>query len=435
MTRSASRENLGADVIGQVLSTPKVLSITGGALLALALVPGFPKPSLVILGIVWLLLGRMVEKSKLVTESKEREEAYRKELEEQKSPEAALNLIKVDPLEIEFGLALLPIADPSQGGDLIDRIVMIRRQLASELGVLIPVIRVRDNFAGLGPNSYRINLRGIEIGYGEVYPDRVMALGGTPTAQELQGIPGKEPAFGLDVVWIPKSQKEEAEALGYTVIEASAVIATHLTEVLRKNAHLLLTRQETQRLIDLVKAEDAPCVEEAIPNLVSLGDCQKVLQNLLKEGIPIRDLVTIMEGIADAAKVSKDPDYLTMRVRENLSKLITVTVGLDRGPFQVAVLGPDLEKEILEATRRGDRGAYVAIASERLAKIMQAIQVAMSEIAPKAPKPVLLTSASCRSQVYEIASRVVPEVAVVAYEELDDRANIEVAKVITIEQQ
>jgi len=433
VTRSASRENLGADVIGQVLSTPKVLSITGGALLALALVPGFPKPSLVILGIVWLLLGRMVEKSKLITESKEREEAYRKELEEQKSPEAALNLIKVDPLEIEFGFALLPIADPSQGGDLIDRIVMIRRQLASELGVLIPVIRVRDNFAGLGPNSYRINLRGIEIGCGEVYPDRVMALGGTPRAQELQGIPGKEPAFGLDVVWIPKSQKEEAEALGYTVIEASAVIATHLTEVLRKNAHLLLTRQETQRLIDLVKAEDAPCVEEAIPNLVSLGDCQKVLQNLLKEGIPIRDLVTIMEGIADAAKVSKDPDYLTMRVRENLSKLITVTVGLDKGPFQVAVLGPDLEKEILEATRRGDRGAYVAIASERLAKIMQAIQVAMNEIAPKAPKPVLLTSASCRSQVYEIASRVVPEVAVVAYEELDDRANIEVAKVISIE--
>ena len=234
-------------------------------------------------------------------------------------------------------------------------------------------------------------------------------------------------------MWIPKSQKEEAEALGYTVIEASAVIATHLTEVLRKNAHLLLTRQETQRLIDLVKAEDAPCVEEAIPNLVSLGDCQKVLQNLLKEGIPIRDLVTIMEGIADAAKVSKDPDYLTMRVRENLSKLITVTVGLDKGPFQVAVLGPDLEKEILEATRRGDRGAYVAIPSERLAKIMQAIQAAMSEIAPKAPKPVLLTSASCRSQVYEIASRVVPEVAVVAYEELDDRANIEVAKVISIE--
>jgi flagellar biosynthesis protein FlhA len=389
---------------------------------------------LIILGIIWLFLGRTVENSKLVTEAKEREDAYKKELEEQKSPEAALSLIKVDPLEIEFGLALLPIADPSQGGDLIDRIVMIRRQLASELGILIPVIRVRDNFAGLGPNSYRINLRGIEIGYGEVYPDRVMALGGAPRDQQLQGIPGKEPAFGLDVVWIPKSQREEAEALGYTVIEASAVIATHLTEVLRKNAHLLLTRQETQRLIELVKSEDAPCIEEAIPSLVSLGDVQKVLQNLLKEGIPIRDLVTIMEGIADAARVSKDSDYLTMRVREDLSKLITVTFGLDRGPFPVAVLGPDLEKEILESTRRGDRGAYVAISSERLAKIMQAIQIGMSEIAPKAPKPVLLTSASCRSQVYEISSRVVPEIAVVAYEELDERANIEVAKVITIEQ-
>jgi flagellar biosynthesis protein FlhA len=434
VTRSASRENLSADVIGQVFSAPKVLSITGGALLALALVPGFPKVSLIILGIIWLFLGRTVENSKLVTEAKEREDAYKKELEEQKSPEAALSLIKVDPLEIEFGLALLPIADPSQGGDLIDRIVMIRRQLASELGILIPVIRVRDNFAGLGPNSYRINLRGIEIGYGEVYPDRVMALGGAPRDQQLQGIPGKEPAFGLDVVWIPKSQREEAEALGYTVIEASAVIATHLTEVLRKNAHLLLTRQETQRLIELVKSEDAPCIEEAIPSLVSLGDVQKVLQNLLKEGIPIRDLVTIMEGIADAARVSKDSDYLTMRVREDLSKLITVTFGLDRGPFPVAVLGPDLEKEILESTRRGDRGAYVAISSERLAKIMQAIQIGMSEIAPKAPKPVLLTSASCRSQVYEISSRVVPEIAVVAYEELDERANIEVAKVITIEQ-
>jgi len=379
VTRSASRENLGADVISQIASTPRVLSITGGALLA-------------------------------------------------------LSLVQVDPLEIEFGLALLPIADPAQGGDLIDRIVMIRRQLAAELGVLIPVIRIRDNFAGLGPNAYRINLRGVEIGSGQVYPDRLMALESTPTDRKLQGIPGQEPVFGLDVIWISKSQREEAEALGYTIIESSAVIATHLTEVLRRNAHLLLTRQETQRLIDLVRAEDAPCVDEAIPNLVSLGDVQKVLQNLLREGIPIRDLVTIMESIADAAKISKDPDYLTMRVRESLSRLITVTFGLDKGPFPVAVLGPDLEKDIIEATRRSDRGTYVALSSERLAQIMQAIQMGISEIAPKAPRPVLLTSAACRSQVYEIASRVVPEIAVIAYEELDEKADIEIAKVISIEQ-
>ena len=434
VTRSASRENLGADVISQIASTPRVLSITGGALLALTLVPGFPKISLIILGLIWMFLGRTVEKSKLVTESKEREEAYRKELEEQKSPEAAMSLIKVDPLEIEFGLALLPIADPAQGGDLIDRIVMIRRQLAAELGVLIPVIRIRDNFAGLGPNAYRINLRGVEIGSGQVYPDRLMALESTPTDRKLQGIPGQEPVFGLDVIWISKSQREEAEALGYTIIESSAVIATHLTEVLRRNAHLLLTRQETQRLIDLVRAEDAPCVDEAIPNLVSLGDVQKVLQNLLREGIPIRDLVTIMESIADAAKISKDPDYLTMRVRESLSRLITVTFGLDKGPFPVAVLGPDLEKDIIEATRRSDRGTYVALSSERLTQTMQAIQMGISEIAPKAPRPVLLTSAACRSQVYEIASRVVPEIAVIAYEELDEKADIEIAKVISIEQ-
>ena len=173
----------------------------------------------------------------------------------------------------------------------------------------------------------------MEIGSGEIYPDRLMAIEGTPSDAELQGIPGKEPAFGLDVIWVTKTQREEAETRGYTVIEASAVLATHLTEVLRKNAHSLLTRQETHRLIELVKSEDASCVEEAIPDLVSIGEVQKVLQNLLKEGVPIRDLVTIMESIADAAKISRDPDYLTMRV--SLSRLITQTAGLDKGPFQL----------------------------------------------------------------------------------------------------
>jgi len=397
------------------------------------LVPGMHKAAFLCLGGAWLLLSRSAKDSQLAREVAAREESYRKELEEQKRPEAALSLIKVDPLEIEFGLALLPIADPSQGGDLMDRIVMVRRQLASELGIVIPVVRVRDNFAGLGPNEYRINLRGVEIGSGEIYPDRLMAIEGTPSDDELEGIPGKEPAFGLDVVWITKDQREEAETRGYTVIEASAVLATHLTEVLRQNAYLLLTREETHRLIELVKAEDASCVEEAIPDLVSIGDIQKVLQNLLREGVPIRDLVTIMESIADAARVSKDTDYLTMRVRENLSRLITQTIGLDKGPFPVATLDPALEQELLQATRTSDRGSYVALPAERLAQIMKAVSQGMNELAPKAPRPVLLTSAACRSQMYEIASRVVPEISVVAYEELDSRANIEAVKVISID--
>lgn len=433
VTRSASRENLGTDVFSQMTLSPKVLGITGWALIVLGLVPGLPKAAFLALGVMWLFLSRSAAQAQIAREAQAREEAYRKQLEEQKRPEAAADLIKVDPLEIEFGLALLPIADPSQGGDLMDRIVMIRRQIASELGIVIPVVRVRDNFAGLGPNEYRINLRGVEIGSGQIYPDRLMAIEGTPSGGEIQGIPGKEPAFGLDVVWITKDQREEAETRGYTVIEASAVLATHLAEVLRKHAYLLLTRQETQRLIDLVKAEDASCVEEAIPNLVSVGDVQKVLQNLLREGIPIRDLVTIMETIADAAKVSKDPSYLTMRVRESLSKLITQTLGLDKGPFPVATLDPALEKELLEATRPSDRGTYVALPAERLTQIMQAVSKGMSEVAAKAPRPVLLTSAACRSQMYEIASRVVPDISVIAYEELDYRANIEAVKVISVD--
>jgi len=429
VTRSTSRENLGTDVTAQMTASSRILSITGGSLFALSLVPGLPKMPLITVGLIWILMGSSVRKTRANEEREKREESYRKEMEDQKRPEAAQGLIKVDPLEIEFGLALLPIADPGQGGDLLERIVMIRRQLASDLGILIPVVRVRDNFAGLGPNAYCINLRGVEIGSGEVYPDRLMAIG-SGSHGEISGIPGKDPAFGLDVMWVSKEQRDEAQAKGYTVIEASAVIATHLSEALKKNAYLLLTRQETQRLLDLVKAEDASCVEEAVPNLVSLGEVQKVLQNLLKEGIPIRDLVTIMENLADAARVSRDIDYLTMRTREGLKRLITKQMWLDKGPFPVATLDPALEREIIEATRKGDRGSYVALPAERLSKMMQAISQGMAEIARKAEKPVLLTSSAARSQVYEIASRVLPDIAVIAYEELDERADVEAVKVI-----
>lgn len=433
VTRTTSRENLGSDVTGQLFASPKVLTTTGGALLVLGLVPGLPKAPMFVLGAIWIVAGMSVSRAHEAQEREKREEAYKRATEEMKKPEAAQSLVKVDPLEIEFGLALLPLADPSQGGDLMDRIVMVRRQLASELGVLIPFVRVRDNIAGLGPNGYCINLRGVEIGSGEVYPDRLMAIEGPQVTEKLQGIPGKEPAFGLDVIWIPKSMRDEAETKGYTVIEASAVIATHLTEVLRKNAHLLLTRQEVQRLLDLAKQEDASCIEEAVPDLVSLGDVQKVLQNLVREGIPIRDLVTIMESMADAARISKDVDYLTMRVREGLARLITKEIGLDKGPFPVATLDPAFEREIIEATKKSDRGSYVALSAQRLSEMMKAISTGMAEVAAKARRPVLLTSAAARSQVYEIASRVVPEIAVVAYEELDDRANVEAVKVIRLE--
>ncbi len=433
VTKSASKENLGADVMAQLTSSPKALNTTGGALIALALVPGMPKLPLIALGAVWILAGQAVARTRASQESEKREEAYKRESEDMKKPEAAQSLVRVDPLEIEFGLALLPLADPSQGGDLMDRIVMVRRQIASELGILIPFVRVRDNFAGMGPNEYRINLRGVDIGSGEVYPDRLMAMEGPGVTQRVAGIPGKESAFGLDVVWVSKDTRVEAETKGYTVIESSAVIATHLTEVLRKQSHLLLTRQETQRLLDLAKQEDATCIEEAVPALVSVGEAQKVLQNLVREGIPIRDLVTIVENLADAARVSKDVDYLTMRVREGLSRLITKELGLDKGPFPVATLDPAFEREIVEATKRGDRGSYVALGADRLSEMMRAISAGMSEVASKARKPVLLTSAASRSQVYEIASRIVPEISVVAYEELDERANVEAARVIRID--
>ncbi len=434
VTRSASRESLGADVTKQLTSSPKVLLFTGGSILALCLVPGLPSLPMALLGGFWLVTGLLVSRTREEEERQQREDLLKRELEDQKRPEAALGLVRVDPLEIEFGLALLPLADPGQGGDLMDRIVMVRRQLASDLGVLIPFVRVRDNFAGLGPNSYCINLRGVEIGRGEVYPDRLMAMETPGVTGKVSGVPGKEPAFGLDVVWISKGDRDDAELKGYAVIEASAVMATHLVEALKANAHELLTRQETQRLLELARAEDAACYDEVIPDLLNLGEIQKVLQNLLKEGIPVRDLVTIMEALADSARVSRDIDYLTMRVREGLARLITKVVGLDEGPFPVVTIDPALEQEILEATRKGDRGSYVAMSAGRLTEIMKAISLATSDLATKAPRPVLLTSGASRGQVYEIAKRVVPDIAVVAYEELDDRAHVEGVGVVRVEQ-
>jgi flagellar biosynthesis protein FlhA len=433
VSRTTSKENLGADVTAQLTASPTVLTTTGAALAVLGVLPGMPKLAFLLLGAFWILAGQAVARSQKDEELVKREEAFRKETEDMKKPEAAQSLVKVDPLEIEFGLALLPLADSAQGGDLMDRIVMVRRQLASELGILIPFVRVRDNFAGLGPNGYCINLRGVDIGSGDVYPDRLMAMEGPGVTRRIPGIPGKEPAFGLDIVWIAKDLRDEAESRGYTVIESSAVIATHLTEVLRKHSQFLLTRQETRRLLDLAKQEDASCIDDAVPGLLTVGEVQKVLQNLVREGIPIRDLVTIVENLADAARISKDVDYLTMRVREGLAGLITKELGLDKGPFPVATLDPSFEREIIESTKKGDRGSYVALGAERLSEMMKAISVGMSEIAAKARKPILLTSAASRSQVYEIASKIVPEIAVVAYEELDERANVEAAKVIRID--
>ncbi len=435
VTRSSSKDNLGTDVSTQLTGSPKALSITGWALIVLSLIPGFPKLPFITLGCIWLAMAATSGRVRLQEEKEKQEESLRKNMEAEKRPEAVTSLVRVDPLEIEFGLALLPLCDPAQGGDLMDRIVMVRRQLASELGVVIPMVRVRDNFAGIGPNTYSINLRGVEIGSGQVYPDRLLAMEGPMVSQKIDGVPGKEPAFGLDVIWIHKDSRDEAETTGYTVVEPSTVVATHLTEVLRKHAHLLLTRQETQRLLDLAKEEDATCVEEAVPSLVTVGDVQKVFQNLVREKVPIRDLVSIMESLTDAARISKDADYLTMRVREGLKRLITKTVGLDNGPFPVATLDPSLKHKIIEATKKSDRGPYVAMSADRLSQLMKAISYAMSEVSVKARSPVLLTSAACRSQVYEIGSRVVPDISVVAYEELDDRANVEALKIVRVEKQ
>ena len=319
VTKGSKEADFGTVLISQLFGTPKVLYLVGAVLAFLGIVTPLNPVVFVGLGLVFVVVGRVMAgtiETAVIEHEADEEEAAAEEI---RQPENVTSLLQVDPIELEFGYGIIPLADVNQGGDLLDRVVMIRRQIALELGTVVPIIRLRDNIQ-LNPNQYIIKIKGVQVSEGEILFDHYMAMNPGYVEEEITGIPTFEPSFHLPAIWITEGQRERAESMGYTVVDPPSIIATHLTEIIRQYISELLTRQDVQSLVDNLKETNPSLVEELVPKLLGLGEIQKVLQNLLKEGISIRDLLTVFETLADYATTTRDTDILTEYVRQSLKR-------------------------------------------------------------------------------------------------------------------
>jgi len=356
VTRAASEGNLPQDLSRQMFNYPRLLFIVAGTVAVLGLFTPIHWISTFPIAGVLAFAGFRLQKLMQTKQSEEERIEEEQQIEEVRSPESVVSLLKVDPIEFEFGYGLIPLADAQQGGDLLDRIIMIRRQCALELGIVVPVIRIRDNIQ-LKPNEYVIKIKGNTVAKGELMLNHYLAMSAGFEDESVTGIKTTEPAFGLPALWINESMKERAELAGYTIVDPPSVVATHLTEVIKKHAHELLGRQETQNLIQHLKETHAALVDELIPNILSVGDVQKVLAKLLKEKISIRDLVTIFETLADYGTYTKDPDMLTEYVRQALSRQISQQYAPGNDPLKVITVSPSVEKRIAESVQQTEHGS------------------------------------------------------------------------------
>jgi flagellar biosynthesis protein FlhA len=429
VTRAASESNLGADLARQIFAQPFALFIVSGVLGLLGVFfPGWSRvPLFVIAGAVGVLAFVV---------SRASEETKRLEAQEQgskpapKEPESVANLLTVDPMELEIGFGLIPLVEEKQGGDLLDRITMIRRQTALELGLVVPPIRIRDNMQ-LSSESYSIKIRGVEVAKGQLMASRFLAINSSGTRDVVPGQPTKEPTFGLPALWIEERFKPEAERKGYTVVDLPSVIATHLTEVIRSHALDLLSRQEVQKLIDTVKQTNSAVVEELIPGMLTVGEVQKVLQNLLKERVSIRDMVTILETLADHARTLKDTDLLTEYVRQALYRPITKANLSPDNAIHALTLDPQLEQTILESVQRGERGTFLALDPRKAQQIFASLSKEIENMSRTGFQPLVLCSPGVRLYFKRLIEKLLPNLIVLSYNELDPKTEIQSAGMIS----
>ncbi|MDD3765726.1 MAG: flagellar biosynthesis protein FlhA [Eubacteriales bacterium] len=431
VTKAASETSLGVNVTKQLFSQPTVLIITGCVVCVMSLIPGLPSLALIIIGAVFIFLGVSIRKAETdeMQEITEKEEIDR-EADEIRKPENVYSLLQVDPIELEFGYGIIPLADAGQGGDLLDRVVMIRRQCALEMGLVVPVVRLRDNIQ-LRPNEYVIKIKGNEVARSEVMPDYFLAMNPGDVDEDIEGIDTVEPAFGLPAKWITKSMRDKAEVLGITVVDISSVISTHLMEVVKKYGHELMGRQEVQSIVDMVKETNPALIEEVIPKLISIGDLQKVLANLLKEGIPIRDMVTIIETIGDWAAITRDVDVLTQYVRQALKRTITNKYFPD-ARAEVITLDPKVEQIIADGIRQTETGSYLSIEPESIQKILEGIKKQIEPLLEQGIQPVLLTSPMIRIYVKRIADQVYEGTTVLDYNEIEQSVQLQSVGMVEI---
>lgn len=431
VTRAASEGNLGFDISKQLLAYPIMLFVAGGTIIMLGLFTPINDFFTITIGGILAIGGYLLLKAE--REQKEKEEVVEEDIqtEQLKSPESVVNLLQIDPIEFEFGYSLIPLADTSQGGDLLDRIVMIRRQLALELGMIVPVVRIRDNIQ-LQPNEYRIKIKGSQVAKGELLLDHYLAMSPGIDDEEVQGIETMEPAFGLPAIWIGEEMKERAEYSGYTVVDPPSVVSTHLTEVIKKHAHELIGRQETKQLVEHLKESYPAIVEEVTPDALTIGEVQKVLSKLLRERISIRNLAVIFETLADFAKMTKDTDLLTEYVRQGLSRQISKSYTNENEPLHVITLGGSVEKKIADAVQQTEHGNYLSLDPQDSQVIFDSITSELESGRSFDQSVVLLCSPAVRMYVRQLIERYLPDVAVLSYNELEPELEVKSVGVVNI---
>ena len=431
VTRASSEGNLADDITGQLFTYPTLIYIVAFVIAML----GFFTPihaitTIPLAGILAFAAWRMQNTLKTKQEAEEQMEEEQ-QIEEVRSPESVINLLQVDPIEFEFGYGLIPLADNQQGGDLLDRIIMIRRQCALELGLVVPVIRIRDNIQ-LRPNEYVIKIKGNVVGGGELLLNHYLAMSPGYEEESVTGIETTEPAFGLPALWIDEVTKDRAELAGYTVVDPPSVVATHLTELIKKHAHELLGRQETKALVDNLRENYAALVDELIPSVLAIGDVQKVLAKLLREKISIRDMVTIFETLADYGTYTKDPDVLTEYVRQSLSRQITQQFSQKGETLRVITVGPGLEKKIAESVQQSDQGSYLALDPASTQSVYQKLTEQVNRLIQSGQQPVVLTSPTIRMYLRQVIERTMQDIPVLSYSELEPNVEIQSVGVVNL---
>ena len=430
VTKGSKDADFGTTLINQLFGIPKVMYIVGATMVFLGFTTPLNTILFVGLGLVFIIVGRTIQSTIETSQIEGEVDMAEMAAEEIRQPENVNSLLQVDPIELEFGYGIIPLADVSQGGDLLDRVVMIRRQMALELGTVVPIIRLRDNIQ-LNPNQYIIKVKGIQVSEGEILFDHYMAMNPGYVEEEITGIPTFEPSFHLPAIWITEGQRERAESMGYTVVDPPSIIATHLTEIIRQHIAELLTRQDVQSLVNNLKETNPSLVEELVPKLLGIGEIQKVLQNLLREGISIRDLLTIMETLADYAVTTRDTDILTEYVRQSLKRAISSKYFPANETTSVVTLDPKVEQEIMGSVKQTETGAFINLDPARTKAIIASVGKEVQKLENLGKNPIVITSPIVRMYFKRLTEDYYRDLVVVSYNEIEVNVELQSVGMVT----
>ncbi len=430
VSRAAAEAQMGQEFLGQLTNHPRALRLVSGVLVMFALVPGMPTLVFLLMSGGLLALSFASARHKTV----EQEKSVEKKEEQQSSsdtPAEAHSLLPLDTLELEVGYGLIPLVDEEQDGNLLARIRSIRRQFALDMGVVIPSLHLKDNLQ-IKPGEYIVRIKGNQVAKGEIMIDHYLAMDPGDVKHRIKGIETREPAFNLPALWIPENKKEEAVMAGYTVVDPSTVIATHLTEVFKQNLHEFLGRQETQNLLDNLAQRSPKAVEDLVPNTLSLGSVQKVLQNLVKEKVSIRDLLTIVETLADYGQQTRDPEQLTEYVRQKMGRTVVKPYLSEDGTLPIITLDEEIEKSFQEGLRQTDQGTYLAMEPNLAQKIIHAINKTLEKTTVSDGQPVLLTTPLIRPHLAQLLLRFIPNLPVIAQTEIPTNIRLESVNTVSM---